>query len=237
MNARQTLESEIIGRALVSSSDAVRACDVLSPQNFSDPELKNIFAIIHARAGEQPTEAWIITIEYQRIHGINKALLISQLCHMVGNSRDIWIPCLMLLEMDIREKMVALFVRKESRFKKEQNLELAAAMKQCRDHLADISIDVFEGVDSVYKYAKSYLADDYADIQEIVDSIPKRASKIRQQSRTNHLIDTLTQIAGTKHGHTLGVLKDAFLIVLQSGQEIPQHILEATHLLESKIYA
>jgi replicative DNA helicase len=237
MNARQILESEIIGRALVSSSDAVRACDVLSPQNFSEPELKNIFTIIHSRAGEKPTESIVITMEYHRIHGIMKASLITQLCGMVSNSRDMFIPCLMLLEMDIREKMIDLFIRKESKFKKSQNLELAAAMKQCRDHLADVSIDIFEAVDAVFKYAKSYLEDESDDIAEIFSSIPKRASKIRQQSRTNHLMDTLTAIADTKHGHTLRVLKDAFLLVLQSGQEIPQHILEATHLLESKIYA
>jgi thioredoxin-like negative regulator of GroEL len=143
----------------------------------------------------------------------------------------------MLLEMDIREKMVEIFIRKESKFKKEQNLELATAMKQCRDHLGNVSQDVFDAVDAVFGYAKSYLIDDYDDIQQIVDSIPKRASKIRQQTRTNHLMDTLTQIADTRHRHTLGILKDAFLITLQSGKEIPQHILEATHLLESKIYA
>jgi replicative DNA helicase len=237
MNPRQLLESNILGRVLLYESDAVRACDVISPVNFSDPTLKNIFTIIHQRAGKYPTDPVTISIEYHRRHNTSIASLITNMINSVMSHNDIWYQCLQLLETDIREKLTDIFLRMERKYTKNQNLELAAAMKQCRDHMANMSHDIFESVDAVYGYAKSYLKDEYQEIEEMVLSIPKRASQVRRQSRTAMLIDTLEQLSETNSNRsTLRILKDAFLITLQS-KTVPAHILEASHHIEKNLYA
>jgi hypothetical protein len=238
MSPRLYLESNLLGRLLTFESEAVRACDVLSPTNFSDPFCRQIFEIIFSKAGKFPVDILTVTLEYHRIHGKMKAYQITCLTdNQAGWYIDIWQPCLELLEMDMREKTTALFLLKERKYSKAQNLDAAAAMKQCMDHLASHTNDIFEAIESVYGYAKAHLPDDVADIEAIVTSIPKKVAKIKEQSRTTLLIDTLTELCHVNSNKaTLNLLKDAFLTTLQS-KEIPQYILQASDLIEKNLYA
>src|SRR5690606_12395847 len=103
--------------------------------------------------------------------------------------------CLLLLEIDIREKFVKLLESYEKASVKVAAFEDAAIWKQCRDYLERRDTDIFDGVMNTYQYLKANRPDEVLEYEDLMQAIPKMIARIKSTAHTMTLLENLQRNA------------------------------------------
>lgn len=239
MHLRKDLESQILSACLNFEGQAYTAVDILRPTNFQEPWHRDIFTIIFEITGTRPLDLVTVSTRYhQRFpdrKDYYKLTVLSNIC-IISN---ITYHCLRLLEIDIREKTLALLDGKEKKYSKSEDFNLAAIMKQTSDHIRHPDTDIFEGLDNIYNYLKEHLQNQSEDLKALIDAIPPLIKRIKASQRVSFLIDQISTIS-KQNTHSniqqdINVLRDAFILLLHTNTT-PDYIKEATYSLSKKLY-
>jgi hypothetical protein len=232
-NERQEIEEEIIGSML--NGFFLTPLDILKPQNFHDPLHRKIFELIAKNYATEPIDPVNISRLYKQAYTPPMTYRITELSQK-AILRSINKYCLILLEMDIREKFSGLMKSYEATSVQENDFESAAIWKQCIDHIVHPDSDVFLAVDQIYQYIKSLKPDEVDEYAEMMQAIPKMIDRIRRQAQVAHLMDTLKGHGIDKGGREdmLRITIDIFLCLLVQSH-IPPDLKSYLHHIQDHI--
>jgi replicative DNA helicase len=239
MKARTNIEEGIIASCLFTEANALLASDILSAANFQETVPQRIFSIIRDMAGKSPIDLITVSTEYFRRYNEYQYHYMAKISDKLIYT-NIQHHCLILLEIDIREKFVEILKTKEHYFAKAQSFEMAAAVKSCLDYIQNPSNDIFTAIQHVYEYLKQYLKENMEDVEALYESLPKLMDRVRSKSRIKNLIDQLNGIAAVQPTYEkqrmVQVLTDALITVI-SQNEVPLAYKQIIHqLMTDKIY-
>jgi replicative DNA helicase len=239
MKDRQYLEECIIGTCLLSEANAIKAADILTPANFQDEFCRNIFHIIRDRAGKKTIDVVSVTLDYNHRYKEFRAYMITSIMERTPRTH-LDHQCLVLLELDIRNKFSDLLTAREKRYVNDQVFEMAAVFKQCRDYIESMENDLFRSIDNMYQYLKQYLKDDIEEFTELYESIPKMVHRIRKHTKIRTLIAQLQSMAATENTYErqklIEILTRSMMMVM-SCNDIPQEMKNILHHLDnSELY-
>jgi hypothetical protein len=231
---RLLLERQLIGRSINCFPSALTLADVLTETNFKDPLCKRIYPIIIE--GVQSLELGLVPItrKYFKVYPDRDAHEITNLYDRAEPSPSFLELALCLLEEDMREKFLALITRNEQIAAKTSDFEAAAVWKQCAEHLASRSNDVFESINHLHAYLTACFPDGMDEYNSLRHAIPKMIDRIRERKNTRKFLDTLTFLAGVElspvANKTINILKD-WMILTMAGLKVPDKFHETIQQL------
>lgn len=238
MNDRQYLEEQIIGMALQHEGLAVTAMDIVGPANFQNQlckEIAEIFNILIKR--NTIIDIVSVTLAHRRNFKDTSPYAITNLADKsVGISlKD---KCLVLLQIDIKQKALEICIHNENKASKAQQFEVASVWKQCHDHLASPDIDILEQLPAIQRYAASYSEDGAEELALLVDAIPKVAKRINNVDRLKHSLNVLqvigNQTLNRERQHCLSMIKD-IIIHTVTAKELPANFYNYINELNKSI--
>ena len=189
---RHRIEEQVIGLCLLGRH--MRPIDILTPRNFKNELHRRLFSLIVEMAPNEPVDIITVSRRYTLAYKELKAEEITQIAHVCLEHAENHY-CLLLLEIDIREKFVKLLESYEKASVKATAFEDAAIWKQCRDHLASKDTDIFDGVSHIYQYLKAHRPDEVLEYEELMQAIPKLIDRIKSTTHTMTMLENLQRNA------------------------------------------
>jgi hypothetical protein len=234
---REFLEKQIIAAAFFFPAAALEASSILNAPNFALKISRQLFQIIRhcMDHGLNTTDAYIREFWNQHPDTDPAQLMAFLEAHFQGeNVRE---KCLLLIEMDMREKFGEALRQNELLAVANQDFERADMWKQCADYLADPKKDIFEAIPQVKRYLANYATEELEAFIKLEASIPKMVDRVKGTERARRLIDTLTGIAASPdiepdRAECIEILKD-LLIQCISRLPIPNDLNHTLTLLRS----
>jgi len=178
-----------------------------------------------------------ITRKYRQLYKEEHSYDIIMLGELASGRGFVMNEALLLLEMDIRSKFCALLSKIEKEYAAVTEFEAAAIWKQCHDHMADPSNDVFKAVDHLHRYLSSCFPDQMNDYNFLREAVPKLIERIRKRANTRKFIDSLTyMVSESNETHEqrmcVKILTD-WLILSISGLKLPEDFYKTLNQLKS----
>lgn len=233
LNERIEIEEQIIGTML--NGFYLTALDILKPQNFEGLLHRQIFEIIQKHHLTEPIDLVNVTRLYNKAHKPPMTYLLTELCNKLI-PRSVGKYCLILLELDIRDKFGELLGGYESASVLEEDFPSAKTWKDCRDHITHPDHDVFKAVDKIYSYIKHVKPDEVDEYAELMTAIPKLIDRIKRQVQVSHLIDSLRAHCFDQGSREdmLKITADIFLTLLVQ-PDIPADLRNYLHHIHDHI--
>jgi replicative DNA helicase len=194
-NYRVEVERCIIGTCL--TGNYAIPLDYLKSSNFSNKERQIIFSLILKYGETEPID--MICIKRLILKHYDESTLFDVSSEMVksidltfGNG-CIDMHCLILLELDIRNKALVILQNELLKCRKDE-LAKIDTLKQCFNFLSNFNNDVFESIETINSYLLTNLGEHLDGFEEIYKAIPKLAERIKQKNFTNKIINNLGKI-------------------------------------------
>lgn len=233
---RQFLELQIIAAAFFHPEAAHEVMSMVGQGNFGQQNIQNLYACIKfcAERGDLSGAQYLkeVSIRYPKQ---SPADLLREMDanDMGGPIRE---KCLLLIELDMREKFGDALKQNELLATAQQDFEKATIWKQCYDYITDPRKDIFEAIPQVGKYLSNYAGDELEQWRKLETSIPKMVDRVRGMERSRRLIDTLTSLAASPNieshrAECIEIVKD-LLVLCISRLPIPDDL--STTLSELK---
>jgi hypothetical protein len=206
--------------------------DILQANNFKDPDHRDIFEIVKKYHLTEPINILTVSIRYREAKGplgVYKLMDIAD-SYIGGDTAPY---CLMLLEIDMRQKFITLLQDYEDSASESEDFESAAFWKQCREHIAFPENEVFTAIENTYKYIHHFRPDEVMEYAELMGNIPKLVDRIKSQTQVRLLVDSLKRQCNT-YGHqreTLLNITTDILVALLIRSDLPTHLEPSLHAI------
>lgn len=225
---REYLEKQIISSAFFFPEAAFEMTSILSKGNFALKISQEMFQIIKESLdrGEAKHDFYIKEFN-QKYPKENIVRLTEYMEHYITDNR-VREKCIILLEIDIREKFGTALKQNELVAVASQDFEKATMWKQCHDYILDPNMDVFESIPRVEKYLENYSKDELEEFKELKASIPKVIDRVRGAERARRFIDTITRLASSpdmesERRECVEILKD-LMVTCVSRLPLPENL-------------
>jgi hypothetical protein len=214
---RLHLERQIIAAAFLIPSAAMEACTILSAQNFKHKTAKFLYQIIRTCFDRGECDA---THYHREIQLHNDKVDHDSLDWQINADffdENIREKCVILIELDMREKFGTALKQNELLAVANQDFERATVWKNAFDFIQNPRKDIFQAIPELKQYLKAYAsAEDLEEFVKMESAIPGMIDRVRGLERSRRFIDTLTSLAisGDMEPHrreSVEILKDLLI--------------------------
>lgn len=240
MKDRVYLERQIIGAALHQEGLALHIFDIIRPINFTDELCMHLALVINQMVQtDRQIDLPAVILSYNQKFNSSTYSKITEIADGF-RGQNIKELCLILLQMDIREKSIAECKMKESLNAKDQNFELAKIWKECHDYLSDQRNDILMQLPTIANYINQYDPENSELIIELSQAIPKVAQRINNADRINRATNIFKSIANNsldnKRKYIINQLCELIVITI-SGAKLPENMENMLSLITEKAHA
>lgn len=195
---REHLERQIVATAYFMPACSVEMCTILNEHNFQHTASRFIYVILRTcfERGEAEKIYYLKEISARKSE-INPTDVYAVL---EEDFKDDLIreKCLMLIELDMRDKFGTALKQNELVAVANQDFPKAAVWKNAFDFIHNKDKDIFEAIPSLHQYLKTYATpEEIADFSKMESLIPAMVDRVRGTERVRRFIDTLTALAGS----------------------------------------
>jgi len=233
---REYLEWQIVSGAFFYPSATHEMAAILSASNFKIVFCAKVFQVIRdcSEKGIMTSDGYLKEI-YLRFPK-SDIRLISDLLETYNMGDMVREKCLILVELDMREKFCDALKQNELLAVAKSDFEKATMWKQCHDFLADPKMDVFDSIPKVEKYLSQYAAEELDTFRSMQAAIPKVIDRVRGMERSRRMINSLTSLANSpdfepERRECVEVLKD-LLVLCISRLPMPENLSETLNELK-----
>ena len=218
---KKQLESLIIGEVILENK-YVLVGSILSPQNFSNyPDVDNriIWQTIEKMHPCTPIDLITVRSNVYDWHGLNYSWLLTTYTNQVASTQHLRYHAILLLEIDIRAKLMSVLARLSEKAIKDEAFNKAVEIRQVQDHVKNKSIDLFDVIRTASYFLKGMgYNDEYEAIDSLVGYLPEKIIKVRRKSQIDSCISNLARISDIRpeYSSIIEKLTEAIHKVLKS---------------------
>lgn len=210
---RIELERQIIGMALYGGFG--RVASMLKPNNFTATEPYNhqyIWAAMGRLWPTDPVELLTVAMQLNK-EKINYAHYIAHECDpLTVSGRNIEYYALVLLEMDIRQKLLQCLTNEQLKATSASNMDLLTILKQCIDLIKDSNHDLFQSNATIEGYLEAYAPATYTEYRKYSAAIPAKVAQVKEAAQVKTLFQHLYSLSREKSD----VLRAQVLVRMES---------------------
>lgn len=212
---KKELESMIIGEVLLENK-YVLVGDILSPQNFTNyPEADNriIWSTIEKMSPTNPIDLLTVSAKVYDWHGNNYRWVLTDYTTRIASSCHIRYHAMMLLELDIRSKLVSSLIRQYEKARGVEAFDTATEIHQIKTHVENPVNDLFDVISTALDFLKGIGYDkEYDAVQNLVGYLPEKIIKIRNESQLESCISNLTKLFESRPG-TYSIIEKLTMLI------------------------
>ncbi len=211
---KRNLEALIIGEVILENKFALVA-NILSQKNFGSypgADHKIIWSVLEKMYPTIPIDLVTATRKLQEWYTINYAFLLTGYTLRIGSTNHIRYHAIILLEMDIRSKVLAVLDQIYITGRSRSEFTKAAEIYEIKQYIENVQFDLFESVIQVSKYLESTdYTEECSAVQDLVSYIPKKIEQVQKLCQLESCMEHLNRLADIclKHQSLIQKLVDA----------------------------